>query len=162
MTDNTSDNVIKPYNTTTGRCWVAMRLLQNHIQTEVQQKNKKINVEQLLLLMELDYEDGLRPSILAERMLRSKGTITSLIRHAQQSEYIASTADPKNRNAKRLFLTLHGKKTLDELAPIVNNALADCLAHVPSEDIAIVNDAMNGIIRKFNPEWFEFEEAEEG
>lgn len=162
MTDTAPDNVTKPYNTTTGRCWVAMRLLQNHIQAEIQKKHKKINVEQLLLLMELDYEDGQRPSVLAERMLRSKGTITSLIRHAQQSEYIASTADPKNRNAKRLFLTLHGKKTLDELAPIVNNALAECLDHVPDENIGIVNDAMNGIIRKFNPEWFEFEEAEKG
>ncbi|EDM64621.1 hypothetical protein PE36_10283 [Moritella sp. PE36] len=40
--------------------------------------------------------------------------------------------------------------------------MAECLDHVPDENIAIVNDAMNGIIRKFNPEWFEFEEAEKG
>ncbi len=154
-------DTVKPYNTVTGRCWLAMRLVHNHIQAEVQKKNAKINVEQLLLLLELDFEDGIRPSVLAERILRSKGTITSLIRNAQRNEYIETKNDPSNRNAKLIFLTSHGKNTLKELGPVVHHALEECLENVPEENVSIVNDAMNGIIQKFSPEWFEFEEVKD-
>lgn len=74
----------KPYETTAGISWIATRQMQNRIQLEIQKLYKEINVEQLLVLMELDYEDGLRPSVLAERLQRSKGTMTSLIRHAEK------------------------------------------------------------------------------
>ena len=146
---------MKAYETTAGKCWTAMHVLQNHVQAELQKRNAGINVEQLLLLMELDWEDGLRPTVLAERMLRSKGTISSLIRHAERSALIASAADPSNRNAKRIFLTQKGKQLHDELAPVVTNLLRESVSHVSSEHQKIVQEAMNGIIRTFHPEWFE-------
>ena len=96
----------EPYETTAGISWIATRQMQNRIQLEIQKLYKEINVEQLLVLMELDYEDGLRPSVLAERLQRSKGTMTSLIRHAEKNEYIASTPDPTHQNAKKIFPSL--------------------------------------------------------
>ena len=132
-----------------------MHVLQNHVQAELQKRDAGINIEQLLLLMELDWEDGLRPTVLAERMLRSKGTISSLIRHAERSALIASAADPSNRNAKRIFLTQKGKRLHDELAPVVTGLLQEAVGHLSSEHQAVVDEAMNGIIRRFHPGWFE-------
>ena len=64
-------------------------------------------------------------------MLRSKGTISSLIRHAERSALIASAADPSNRNAKRIFLTQKGKQLHDELAPVVTNLLRESVSMFP-------------------------------
>jgi len=146
---------MKAYETTAGRSWIAMHVLQNHVQAELQKRNTSINIEQLLLLMELDWEDGLRPTVLAERMLRSKGTLSSLIRHAERGELIASAADPSNRNAKRIFLTQKGKRLHDELAPVVTSVLQASVGHLSREHQKIVEDAMDGIIRKFHPGWFD-------
>ncbi|WP_028862708.1 MarR family winged helix-turn-helix transcriptional regulator [Psychromonas aquimarina] len=149
------------YRDTAGLTWIAMRLLHNNLQLEINKVNDTINVEQLFLLMELDYEDGLRPSVLAKRMVRSKGTLSSLIRHAKRNEYIAVTDDPKNRNAKRVFLTIYGKKIHDQLKPIITEAVANSMSHVAPENLAIVEEAMSGIIRTFSPEWFDFEDKEQ-
>ncbi len=145
------------YRDTAGLTWVAMRLLHNQLQIEVNKVNDVINVEQLFLLMELDYEDGLRPSVLAKRMIRSKGTMSSLIRHAKRNEYISVTDDPKNRNAKRVFLTVYGKRIHDELKPIITEVVAGSMKHVSSENLAVVEDAMGGIIKHLSPEWFDYE-----
>ncbi len=144
-------NIQKPYETTAGISWIATRQMQNRIQLEIQKIHKEVNVEQLLVLMELNYEDGLRPSILAERLQRSKGTMTSLIRHAEKNEYIASTQDPTHKNAKKIFLTLKGKKVHDQLSVIINNELQQAVAHVSTEHQQIVHDAMKGMIIRYNP-----------
>ncbi|BDU40915.1 hypothetical protein TUMSATVNIG3_54520 [Vibrio nigripulchritudo] len=146
----------KPYETTAGISWIATRQMQNRIQLEIQKLYKEINVEQLLVLMELDYEDGLRPSVLAERLQRSKGTMTSLIRHAEKNEYIASTPDPTHKNAKKIFLTLKGKKVHDELSQIINKELQDAMAHVNEEHQAIIHEAMKGMVMRYNPSIFEY------
>lgn len=151
-------NVLKPYQTTAGISWIATRQMQNRIQLEIQKLHKEINVEQLLVLMELDCEDGLRPSVLAERLLRSKGTMTSLIRHAEKNEYIASTPDPTHKNAKKIFLTLKGKKIHDELSVIINQELEDAVSHVAPEHRDIVYSAMRGMVVRYNPEYYNYED----
>ncbi|KPA54548.1 MarR family winged helix-turn-helix transcriptional regulator [Photobacterium leiognathi] len=138
-----------------GLCWVAMRLLQNKIQLEIHKTNPLINVEQLLLLMELNAEDGLRPSVIAERMVRSKGTISSLIRHAKRNEFISIVGDPAHRNAKRVFLTVYGKHLHDQLTPIVEEVVKTSFEGVSATELAIVNNVMGGVIRKLNPNWFD-------
>jgi len=149
-------NAPKPYETTAGISWIATRQMQNRIQLEIQKRHKEINVEQLLVLMELDFEDGLRPSVLAERLQRSKGTMTSLIRHAEKNEYIASTPDPTHKNAKKIFLTLKGKKIHDELSVIINQELQDAISHVSDEHQQIVFDAMKGMVLRYNPSYYDF------
>ncbi len=146
------------YRDTAGQTWIAMRLLHNNLQLEINKVNNVINVEQLFLLMELDYEDGLRPSVLAKRMVRSKGTLSSLIRHAKRNEYIAVTDDPKNKNAKRVFLTVYGKKIHDQLKPIITDVVANSMTHISPEHLVIVEEAMAGIIKTFSPEWFDSED----
>ncbi|MEH6452155.1 MAG: MarR family transcriptional regulator [Psychromonas sp.] len=138
---------------TAGFTWIAMRLLHNDIQVEINKINDKINVEQLLLLMELEYEDGLRPSILAKRMARSKGTISSLIRHATRNEYVAMSSDPLNKNAKRIFLTVFGKKVHDQLKPVLTQSVNKAMKDVSEEHRQIVMDAMTSIIKTYSPEW---------
>ncbi|WP_019614927.1 MarR family winged helix-turn-helix transcriptional regulator [Psychromonas ossibalaenae] len=148
------------YRDTAGITWIAMRLLHNNLQLEINKVNDTINVEQLFLLMELDSEDGLRPSVLAKRMVRSKGTLSSLIRHAKRNEYIAVTDDPKNKNAKRVFLTIYGKKIHDQLKPIIADTVANAMSHVAPENLTIVDQAMSGIIKTFSPELFDLEVKE--
>lgn len=141
---------------TAGITWIAMRLLHNQIQTEIDKVNSTINVEQLFLLMELNYEDGLRPSVLAKRMARSKGTVTSLLRHATRNEYIAMGNDPDNKNAKRIFLTLQGKKLHDELLPILTRVVDSAMQDVSEEHRQIAFEVMGKIIKSYNPELFEY------
>ncbi|WP_252024716.1 MarR family transcriptional regulator [Vibrio sp. SCSIO 43136] len=153
MADNEN---LKPYQTTAGVSWIATRQMQNRIQLEIQKRHKEINVEQLLVLMELDYEDGLRPSVLAERLQRSKGTMTSLIRHAEKNEYIASTPDPTHKNAKKIFLTLKGKKIHDELSQILNQELENAVSHISKEHQAIIKEAMVGMVMHYNPTFYDY------
>lgn len=144
---------MKAYQTTTGKAWIAMRLMQNHIQMQLQQLHPSINVEQLLMLMELDYEDGLRPTEIAKRMMRSKGTVSSLLRHAEKSGLVASAADARNKNAKRIFITQEGKKVHDQLAPLVSAELNLCMEGFSEQEVAAVDKVMLQIIKRFNPEW---------
>ncbi len=141
-----------------GLCWVAMRLLQNKIQIEIHKTNELINVEQLLLLMELNFEDGLRPSVLAKRMVKSKGTISSLIRHAQRNEFISVSNDPKHKNAKRVFLTVYGKSLHDELAPIVDRVVKESLGDVTREELQTVNAVMGRIFDRLDSGMFDNED----
>ncbi|KLV09554.1 hypothetical protein ABT56_00215 [Photobacterium aquae] len=147
---------LPPYKTAAGASWIATRLIQNNMAHRIAEKNDKINIEQLLMLMELNYEDGLRPSVLAERMMRSKGTISSLIKHAQRNEFIASSSDPNHKNAKRLYLTVYGKKVHDELTPIIDEELEAAMDGVPAELREEIVKVMFNVIRRNHPSFFDY------
>lgn len=150
-----SEDTLKMFETTVGMSFIATRMVQNSIQNKIHKIRSDVNFEQLLVLMELDYEDGLRPSVVAERLHRSKGTMTSLIRHAEKNELIATAKDPHHKNAKRLFLTLKGKKVHDELAQMVRDEMAFATQDLTDEERKHVFSAMEKMILRYKPDFYE-------
>ena len=147
---------IKAHETASGLAWVATRLLNNKIQLAITERYSEINVEQLTMLMELAYEDGIRPTTLAKRMTRSKGTISSLIRHATKNGYVASAPDPTNKNAKRIHLTIKGKEIHDELMPILMDILIGSTEGIDPADLEATQRVMTKIIKTEYPGYFEY------
>ncbi|PSV61971.1 MarR family transcriptional regulator [Photobacterium profundum] len=143
----------KHFDSIIGKSWMAMKLLQNQMQAVIQKKHPFMNIEQFQLLLELKHDDGVRPSELAYRMQRTKSTISSLLRHAERSELIASSPDPKHKNAKKVYLTMKGHRVYADIAPIVDKELLDSTDGISEADQAIVAKAMEHIIEKINPEW---------
>ncbi|OAN13281.1 hypothetical protein A3K86_16635 [Photobacterium jeanii] len=149
-------NFPEPHDTAAGASWIATRLIYNRISARIAEVHESVNIEQLFLLMELDKETGLRPSMLADRMLRSKGTISSLIKHAQKNDLICSTPDPLHKNAKKLHLTEYGKKLLDELNPIIYQELEGSMEGVPPEHQAMIIKVMQNIIKAEHPDYLSY------
>lgn len=144
---------MKAFESIAGLSWIFAHFLQNNLQVEVSAHYKELNVERLMLLMELDWEDGLRPSVLAKRMGRSKGTITSLIKHSATHGFVAMTPDVENKNAKLIYLTLKGKKIHDEMTVVLNEKLAYAIKDVPPEHHDIIKKALLSCIATQNPNW---------
>ncbi|GAB2666589.1 hypothetical protein GCM10026988_39150 [Vibrio panuliri] len=132
------------------------RLVQNRMQNEISKLYPTVNFEQMLVLMELDYEDGIRPSVLAERLQRSKGTVTSLIRHAEKNELIASAPDPSHKNAKRIFLTLKGKKIHDELVEVIRAEMEYATRELTSQEEEFVFKTMEKVMLKYRPDFYSY------
>ncbi|MDC5705761.1 MarR family transcriptional regulator [Vibrio europaeus] len=150
-----SEESKKLFETTVGMSFIATRMVQNSIQNKISKLRDDVNFEQMLVLMELDYEDGLRPSVIAERLHRSKGTMTSLIRHAEKNELIASAKDPSHKNAKRLFLTLKGKKVHDQLAQMIRDEMNFATQDLGDEERKHVFSAMEKVILRYKPNFYE-------
>ncbi|MGF1735724.1 MarR family winged helix-turn-helix transcriptional regulator [Photobacterium satsumensis] len=149
-------NETKAHETTSGLAWIAARLINNKIQLAISERHSDINTEQLTMLMELAYEDGIRPTTLAKRMTRSKGTISSLIRHATKNGLIATAPDPTNKNAKRIHLTIKGKEMHDELMPVLMNILIGSTEGIDPADLEATQRVMTKIIKTEYPEFFEY------
>ncbi len=150
-----SEDTKKIFETTVGMSFIATRMFQNSIQNKIHKLRDDVNFEQMLVLMELDYEDGLRPSVIAERLHRSKGTMTSLIRHAEKNELIASTKDPHHKNAKRLFLTLKGKKVHDQLAQLIQEEMNFATQDISEEERKHVFSTMEKVILRYKPDFYQ-------
>ncbi|KAB1455114.1 MarR family winged helix-turn-helix transcriptional regulator [Vibrio panuliri] len=151
-----SDTNKKLYETSIGMSWMVARLVQNRMQNEISKLYPTVNFEQMLVLMELDYEDGIRPSVLAERLQRSKGTVTSLIRHAEKNELIASAPDPSHKNAKRIFLTLKGKKIHDELVEVIRAEMEYATRELTSQEEEFVFKTMEKVMLKYRPDFYSY------
>ncbi|MGF1683924.1 MarR family winged helix-turn-helix transcriptional regulator [Photobacterium makurazakiensis] len=143
----------KLFDSLTGKCWMAMKLLQNNLQNELQAHYPFLNTEQLQLMIELNYDDGVRPSVLAYRMQRTKSTISSLLKHAEKNELIALASDPKNKNAKKVHLTLKGKTILDDISPVVDALLISVTRNISEKDQKVVKQAMDSMLEELNPDW---------
>lgn len=144
---------MKAFESIAGLSWIFAHFLQNNIQADIAAKYKELNVERLLLLMELDWDDGLRPSVIAKRMGRSKGTITSLVKHCATHGFVAMTPDPLNKNAKLIYLTQKGKKIHDEMESVVTNRLQDAIKGIPEEHHEIIKSALLSCIKTQNEKW---------
>ncbi|MGF1690795.1 MarR family winged helix-turn-helix transcriptional regulator [Photobacterium kagoshimensis] len=148
---------MKPFETLAGLSVTFSHFLQNKVQAEVVRRHPELNVERLALLIELDYEDGLRPSVLARRMGRSKGTISSILRHSTKHGLVATTPDELNKNAKRIFITQKGKVIHDELSVVLTEMLEESVQDIPLEQQAEMKKAFITCIKRLNPIWSEEE-----
>ncbi|CAG23814.1 hypothetical protein PBPRB1969 [Photobacterium profundum SS9] len=95
----------------------------------------------------------MRPSVIAKRMGRSKGTITSLIKHCFTHGFVAMTPDPTNKNAKLIFLTQKGKKIHDEMAHVITDRLHESISGIPEEHHEIIKNALLSCIATQNTMW---------
>lgn len=63
-----------------------------------------------VLLFRYPGPDGLRPSDLAARLQLSKQSINDLVRHLEQAGYLTLEPDPEDGRARRVRLTVKGKR----------------------------------------------------
>ncbi|OAN13069.1 hypothetical protein A3K86_15500 [Photobacterium jeanii] len=148
---------MKPHETLAGLTVTFSHFLQNKVQAEVVRRHPELNVERLALLIELDHEDGQRPSVLARRMGRSKGTISSILRHSAKHGLVATTPDEDNKNAKRIFITQKGKLIHDELSVVLTEMLEDSVQDIPAEQQDVMKKAFATCIKRLHPIWSEDE-----
>lgn len=67
-----------------------------------------LNISQFRLLSLLHNQRGQRLTVLSQRLLLSKSTITRLVDQLEHKEWVQRVADPEDRRAQRVVLTSAG------------------------------------------------------
>ncbi|OAN18734.1 hypothetical protein A3K86_07690 [Photobacterium jeanii] len=114
-------------NTLLGLIWNTSRAVQNRAQNTVGQVSSELNAEQTLMLMLLKEEDGLRPIDISERLMRSKSSVTSIIKTAQRHGLVATRPHPQKGNSKCVHLTKKGVMVCES----AGNNIQSLLSEVP-------------------------------
>lgn len=108
-----------------GLIWNTSRAVQNKAQNTVGLVSPELNAEQTLMLMLLKEEDGLRPIDIAERLMRSKSSVTSIIKTAQRHGLVATRPHPLKGNSKCVHLTKKGVMMCDSAGNNIHSLLAE-------------------------------------
>ncbi|WP_189337818.1 MarR family winged helix-turn-helix transcriptional regulator [Photobacterium sanguinicancri] len=109
-----------------GLIWNTSRAVQNKAQSTVGQVSPELNAEQTLMLMLLkEEEDGLRPIDIAERLMRSKSSVTSIIKTAQRHGLVATRPHPHKGNSKCVHLTKKGVMVCNSAGNNIHSLLAE-------------------------------------
>jgi MarR family transcriptional regulator for hemolysin len=127
------------------------------LKTYVDQQARRFGMTraQWAVLARLERAEGLKQSELAEILDLQPITLTRLVDRLCDSGLIERRADPNDRRAKRLFLTLQARPLMDRLARLGEEVMSEVLAGIDEADVALMisklgaaKDNLRAAIRK--------------
>ncbi|MEA2992763.1 MAG: hypothetical protein QOD40_1683 [Alphaproteobacteria bacterium] len=127
------------------------------LKTYVDQQARRFGMTraQWAVLARLERAEGLKQSELAEILDLQPITLTRLVDRLCDSGLIERRADPNDRRAKRLFLTLQARPLMDRLARLGEEVMSEVLAGIDEADVALMisklsaaKDNLRSAIRK--------------
>ena len=127
-----------------------LRFLSNHVSQAFARKVEARGVtvaEWVLMRLLLDAE-AQAPSLLAERMGMTRGTITKLADRLIAKSLVIRAADPEDGRAQTLSLTATGRTLVPELAALADRNDAEFFADLPPEDRASLTRILRAIVEK--------------
>lgn len=95
-----------------------------------------LNTSQFRLLSLLHNERGQRLTVLSQRLLLSKSTITRLVDQLEHKGWVQRIADPEDRRAQRVILTPAGFEQRAIIADAHLQSLEKCLQALTDEEKA--------------------------
>lgn len=102
------DHLIKPYGATRAQWWV---------------------------LAHLSRHDGMMQSQLADMLDVGKASLGTVLERLEQNKLIERRADPSDRRARRVFLTKHAARLLDDMGAVENDFNDRLLADLDGDDV---------------------------
>ncbi|WP_017495557.1 MarR family winged helix-turn-helix transcriptional regulator [Flavobacterium sp. WG21] len=118
------------------------RLAQKNITKVV----KDITVDQCLVLIILNNNPDISQNKLANLVFKDSASITRMIELMVKKEYITRTIHPVDRRKFNLEITKKGKKTLDDIQPVIEINRQTALEGLSLEEIALLDKTLHKII----------------
>ncbi|MCC9019574.1 MULTISPECIES: MarR family winged helix-turn-helix transcriptional regulator [Flavobacterium] len=118
------------------------RLAQKNITKVV----KDITVDQCLVLIILNNNPDISQNELANLVFKDSASITRMIELMVKKEYISRTIHPVDRRKFNLEITKKGKKTLDDIQPVIKINRQTALEGLSLEEIALLDKTLHKII----------------
>ena len=107
------------------------KLVDNHLQENLQSQGIKISKEQILILDALTQENGVNQNELASLIHRDKSTLTRLLAKMESKGLIHREQYSLDRRINKIYLNPKGRNVLKEVRPIMLNVI-----HSIEEDIS--------------------------
>jgi DNA-binding MarR family transcriptional regulator len=118
---------------------------------KISQKNisnivKDITIDQCLILMVLTRNANISQNEMAQLVFKDNASITRMIELMVKKEYLARTVHHEDRRKYTLEITEKGKKTIDLIAPVIQQNRATALHDFSEEEVALLDKMLNKII----------------
>lgn len=95
-------------------------------------------------LLLVDSHPGIRPSVIAQLVLRDKSAMGRLIQEMASHDLLTRRISPKDSRAQELYVTPKGAEVAAKVRRIATAQSSDFFAHIPEEDRA----HLIGILRR--------------
>ncbi|WP_264530475.1 MarR family winged helix-turn-helix transcriptional regulator [Flavobacterium sp. N502540] len=118
------------------------RLAQKNITKVV----KDITVDQCLVLIILNNNPDISQNELANLVFKDSASITRMIELMVKKEYITRTIHSVDRRKFNLEITKKGKKTLDDIQPVIEINRQTALEGLSLKEIALLDKTLHKII----------------
>lgn len=110
----------------------------------------QVTVEQWIILVHLNQQDGISQQELANRYNRSKVSALNLIKKLKKDQFVIRKTDPKDARVKLIFLTGKGHKLLQALIPLAKANIQAMSQGVSAEEIALLRTVVRKITRNLS------------
>ncbi|RQO66400.1 MarR family transcriptional regulator [Pedobacter sp. KBW06] len=118
---------------------------------KISQKNisnivEDITIDQYLILMVLTRNANISQNEMAQLIFKDNASITRMIELMVKKEYLARTIHREDRRKYTLEITEKGKKTIDLIAPVIQQNRATALHDFSEEEVALLDKMLSKII----------------
>lgn len=104
-----------------------------------------VTVEQWIILIHLNQQDGISQQELANRYNRSKVSALNLIKKLKQDQFVLRKTDPNDARVKLIYLTAKGHKLLQKLIPIAKANRERMILGISEEEIVLLKKVLRKI-----------------
>lgn len=122
------------------------RAVTNMLQKMFSSKGFDITVEQWVILANLYFrQDGQVQQQLAERTFKSKGVIARILHSMEKQNLVMRLDNDQDRRQKEIYITPKGKKLIQNLLPIAEQAQNQARQHIAPDDLAVCTAVLGQI-----------------
>lgn len=102
--------------------------------------------EEMVVLMLLSRQDGLKQSQLSEKLAKDKAVITRILNKLDAAGFTAREHDPDDRRVVRAYITPKGQRAFRRLLPILTDFIHRALKGISQRDFDTTRDVLQRII----------------
>ncbi|MDP5168896.1 MAG: MarR family transcriptional regulator [Bacteroidia bacterium] len=130
----------------------AARLLSNRVNLAFRHAGYDITIEQWTILADLTQKDGLNQQVFADRNIKNKASITSLINNLEKKGWVSRKADRDDRRSNRIHISKEGWRIHDLLLPILQDTLAQTLDYLPEDELITAMNITESLVKELQSE----------
>jgi DNA-binding MarR family transcriptional regulator len=127
-----------------------LRYVSNHVSQAFARKVEAhgVTVAEWVLMRQLQEEEALPPSHLADRMGMTRGAISKLADRLIAKSMLVRAADPEDGRAQTLALTSAGRTLVPKLAALADANDAEFFGHLGSKDRATLLRILREVVER--------------
>ncbi|TWA85450.1 DNA-binding MarR family transcriptional regulator [Azospirillum brasilense] len=127
-----------------------LRFVSNHVSHAfaAMLAERGVTVAEWVVLRDLHSNDGVAPSLLADRLGMTRGAISKLADRLAAKGLLTQTADADDRRYQTLALTPQGRALVPDLSAMADRNDANFFGHLDHAERARIEETLKGIVRR--------------
>lgn len=127
-----------------------LRFVSNHVSHAFKLKVEAqgVTVAEWALMRQMFQAGRVSPSLLAEQLGMTRGTISKLVDRLLEKGLVKKTPDRKDRRAQRVSLTARGRRLVPILAQLADENDAEMFGHLTEQTRADLIELLKGIVQR--------------